>query len=291
MYLVIGEGDQMLGTPPNYGLNPRGPSSPIFSSVLTLRFSTDIDSVSAPLTLTQDDQYALLEFLDVELQNTAGQKVTISTLTQLRPAIRNLTPAAPYLIVRESNPYGAVLDRGNQNLYLTDASRDSVYRIDTKTGRRELLVRFPPFQRQTGTETTVVDNVPNGICFNGDELLVSFLSASRFPPGEGRVLSVDTRDGTVRPFIVGLTAVIDVGCSARRNGDSRFYTLEWTRDFANLAVPSGRLRVWDDPAGRTLVDNLVLPTGMATDPITGDIFIAEPFPLTGARITRVPAPQ
>src|SRR4029453_10949767 len=110
-------------------------------------------------TLADQDHWLLFDFIEVELKNAVGQTVTISTLTQFRQAIRNLTPAAPYQAVRESNPYVAALDRSKQNLSRGGPSPQAVYKIDTKTGARELLVRFPPKQRRVGDSTVLFDNV------------------------------------------------------------------------------------------------------------------------------------
>jgi hypothetical protein len=148
-----------------------------------------------------------------------------------------------------------------------------VVKVDTETGRSQLVVRFPPKVRQTASGTSRVDNVPSGICWHGDQLLVSFLSGGPFPPGEASVQAVNRTTGEVTPFINGLTAAIDVLCSQGPTG-GRYFTLEWTQDFSRPAVPSGRLRVYEGGGSRTLASQLPLPTGMAQDPLSGDIFLA-----------------
>jgi hypothetical protein len=280
LYLVNGEGDVMAGVPPNYGINLNGPSSPIVDSVLKIRFSAQLDQIMSGFSLTPTHHLQLFDGFDLELRNETGDRATIELLTAFRPIIRD--PAGiSHVIVRESNPYGMVLD-GNKTLYLTDASRDSVIKVDTVTGRSQLVARFPPHQRQTPGGTLLVDNVPNGICMYGDQLLVSFLTAGPFPDGEGTIKSVDPSTGSTGNVIVGLTGVTDVLCNPARQGIGRIFTLE------AFPVPSGRLRLYDDrdPAGRTLASNLGFPTGMAQDPVTGDIFIALFF---RGEIVRVPA--
>jgi hypothetical protein len=160
-------------------------------------------------------------------------------------------------------------------------------KVNVNTGRSQLLVRFPPIQRQTASGATVSDNVPTGACWHGDELLVSFLTGDPFPQGEASIKSIDVKTGAISPFINGLTAGIDVICSQPPDGRARFFTLEWTRDFTQPSVPSGRLMMFDTPVGRPLASQLALPTGMAQDPVSGDIFVAQYY--TG-QIVRVAAP-
>jgi len=281
LYLLLGEGDVMAGTPPNYGINPRGPSSPIFSSVLKVRFSQEIDLIPNGFTLTPDDHWRLFDGFDVELKNQAGDRANVHVLTKFRPLVRD-----PFGIeaVRRSDPYGAVLSPAGKSLYVVDAGSETVVKVDTETGHSQLVVRFPSYVRRLADGSTLrVDNVPSGICWSGEELLVSFLSGAPYPPGEASIRSVNRATGEVTPFISGLTAAIDVLCSKGPSG-GRYYTLEWTQDFSRAAVPSGRLRVYDGSGSRTLASQLTLPTGMAQDPVSGDIFIARYF---GGQILRV----
>ena len=120
------------------------------------------------------------------------------------------------------------------------------------------------------------------MCRYGDDLLVSYLSAGPFPPGEARIVLVSP-SGEVSPFINDLTGAADVICSSTATGP-RIFTLEATLSTGSPA-PSGRLRVYEDPVGRTLATGLVFPTGMALDPQTGDMYVAEPF---AGQIRRVP---
>src|SRR5262245_1101734 len=133
LYVLNGEGDVMAGVPPNYGINLNGPSSPIVVSVLKIRFSAQLDQIMSGFSLTPTHHLQLFDGFDLELSNETGDRATLELLTTFRPIIRD--PAGiSHVIVRESNPYGVVLD-GNKTLYLTDASRDSVIKVDTVTGR------------------------------------------------------------------------------------------------------------------------------------------------------------
>ena len=69
LYLLIGEGDVMVGPP--FTVNLDGPSSPIFSSVLRIQFSRDLDTIDSPFKLTFTDHWSLSDGFDVTLQNAA----------------------------------------------------------------------------------------------------------------------------------------------------------------------------------------------------------------------------
>ena len=284
LYLLFGEGDVMSGLPPNHVMNPKGPSSPIFSSTVRIRFTPNVDQVVGGFHLTEDDHWRLYSGYTLDLRNDAGDRLEVDILTMFRPLVRNWSGSDA---VRPSDPYALVLDQGKQNLYVVDASGESVMKVDAHTGRSQLVVRFPPVQRNTPTGIVPADNVPTGACWRGDDLLVSFLTGAPFPPGQATVKSVDVKTGVVSPFLSGLTAVVDVICGESPDARARVFTLEWTRDFTQTA-PSGRLMMFDTPEGRPLASGLLLPTGMAQDPVTGQIFVALYY--TG-QIVRVTVPE
>jgi len=91
------------------------------------------------------------------------------------------------------------------------------------------------------------------------------------PPGEAKVQAVNRETGEVVPVITGLTGAIDVLCSKGPSG-RRYITLE---------LGGARLRVYEGSGFRTIA---VPGTGMAEDPVSGDIFIARYY--TG-QISRV----
>jgi hypothetical protein len=271
LYVLLGEVDVMSGAPPNIVINPRGPSSPIFSAILKIRFTPNIDQAGGGHRLTEDDHWRLYDGQTLDLRNAGGDRAEIEILTMFRPLVRNWAGAAP---VRPSDPYALVFDERKQNLYVADASSESVVKVSVDTGRSQLVVRFPPIQRTTPAGTVAADNVPTGVCWRGDDLLVSFLTGAPFPAGQATIKSVNVKTGAVSTFISGLTALVDVVCGESPDGRARVFTLEWTRDFAQQMVPSGRLMMFEAAAGRPLASDLLFPTGMAQDPVTGQIFVA-----------------
>lgn len=175
-----------------------------------------------------------------------------------------------------------VLDAQNNVLYLTDAGAETVSRVDTNTGKSQVLIRFYPFARQTPQGVAYVDNVPTALCQLGDQLLVGFLTGAPFPAGESTLRSLDPRTLDDRQYIGGLQAVLDTVCIKGIAGADRVYVLESNPTAANV----GRLRLYEGANGRVLAEGLPNSTGMARDPVSGDLFLANQ---AQGRILRVAA--
>jgi hypothetical protein len=274
VYLLIGEG-VYSGSPPNVVINPQGPASPIFSSILKIVFSAEIDRLRGTFRLGSADQWALLDGYDVELSNDAGERARVLLLTALRPLVRNvLGGPSP---TRQSDPYGLVLDSENATLYFSDPGMETVSRVDTTIGRPQVMVRFLPFVREDGVS---VDNVPTGLCRIEDRLYVGFLSGAPFPAGEASVNSVDLRSGASEQAIRGLTAVTDVLCGKSASGENQIITLESNP----LAPNSTRVQIHQSGTSRVIAEGLPQAGGAARDPIGGDLFVMV-FPSTILRVT------
>jgi hypothetical protein len=278
LYLLIGEGDVMAGVPPNYGINLNGPSSPIFSSILKIQFSREPDEIQAAFRLTSVSHWALLDGWDERFENGAGDGVTIQLLTAFRPLVRNVLGGGER--VRPSDPISVVFSPDKRYLYVSDASSETVSRVDTSTGRWLTLVRLEPYPRQTPAGTVLVDNVPTGLCWSGGKLALGLLSAGPFPLEEASIRTVDPATGATDVLARGLTAVTDIACS----GASKVIASEFTIDLTAPA-PSGRIKVIEGGATRVLASGFFF-TGVSVDPRTGEIYAAT----LGGAILRFPAP-
>ncbi len=76
LFVLLGEGD-VLRNGANQGtsiVNPDGVSSGLFSSILRVTLSTDLDTFSGGLTLKAADQSALLDGNTVTLQGPPAMK-------------------------------------------------------------------------------------------------------------------------------------------------------------------------------------------------------------------------
>jgi hypothetical protein len=279
LFLLIGAGDSVRPgpTPGTEIPNPQGPSSPILSSLLVVRFDTDVDELASAFTLTRDDHFKLADGVPVALTNVGGARASIEVLADFRDYLPD-----PRMIVRSANPFG--LARVGQTLYVADASSNTVIKVDADTGRARTLTRFGPLANPTPVGPPMIDPVPDSISVYGDKLLISFLSGFPFPPQATRVVIVDRKTGATQPFITGLTSAIDVLPFGDRHDRSQFLVLEFSTN--QLAGEPGALLRFTAPDAtpQIVADTLVSPTNVIRDPRTGELFITEIF--TG-RIIRI----
>jgi hypothetical protein len=284
LYLLIGEGDVLVGPP--FAVNPAGPSSPIFSSVLRVQFSRDVDAIMSAFQLVPGDHWALHDGFDVTLRSADGDVATVHLLTIFRAMVRNVIGGPER--VRRSDPYSAWLDARDNALYIIDPAGETLIRVNTATGRALVLTRFQPRERVTESGPQFVDNVPTSLCPVGGSFLVGFLSASPFPRGEASVALWSPADGSwsrPAPAIRDLTLVNDMACLPGGTATApRVVTLEIS-DIGMLGpTPTGRVQTFEGSQGRVLAQGLPFPTGLTQDPVSGDIFVVT---LTGA-IYRLP---
>jgi hypothetical protein len=285
LYLLIGEGDVRVGPP--FMLNPKGPSSPIFHSVLRIQFSTEVDAITSTFQLSRADHWALSDGYDVTLRNATGNSAAVHLLTSFPSVLPNVLGGDESY--RPSDPYGASLDAGNNALYVVDSSAETLINVNTVTGRYRVLTRFQPDERATPDGPAFVDNVPTAICPVGDSFLVSFLSAALFPTGGSSVRLWNQSDGgwsRLSPLVGDLTMTNDIVCL--RGGTARaprLVTVEFSQNVSDPA-PSGRVQVVNGGQKRVLMENVLLPVSAAQDPLSGDLFVTT---LTGS-IFRTPLP-
>ena len=287
LYLLVGEGDVMVGPP--FSVNLDGPASPIFSSVLRIQFSRVVDTIDSSFQMTFGDQWSLSDGSDVTLQNAAGDQATIHLLTSYRSPVRNILGGAAR--ARPADPYGVWLDAPDNALYLTDASSETLVKVNTVTGHSQVLTRFQPEQRVTAAGTQFVDNVPTALCRVGDSFLVSFLSAGPFPAGAASVRLWNPSDGAwskVRAVVSDLTMASDLLCL--RGGSEtapKVVTVEYTTTPpANFTTGAGRVQLTDGTQKRVLAQGLLLPTAIAQSPTSGELYVLT----VPGTIFRLPAP-
>jgi len=81
LYVAIGIGDAVLAGPvPGTNLANPSPSSPIFSSVLAIHFSANVEKTTAGFTLTFADQQAIASGETVTMRNSEGEQILIELL-------------------------------------------------------------------------------------------------------------------------------------------------------------------------------------------------------------------
>ncbi|MEO6390568.1 MAG: ScyD/ScyE family protein [Pyrinomonadaceae bacterium] len=284
LYLVIGPGDSTLqngrgGQRPNFN-----PASPIFASVLEITLNADYEENTSGFTLSVNDQTALKNGSTVTLTNAQAKQINLRMLTDL-PDYRAEQLGQPYL-VRTANPYAAEIV--GTDLYVVDASFNSLYKINLANGQFQTFANFAPKPNPLPFGPPFSEAVPDSVHLYGNQLLITYLTGFPFAANLAEVRSVNLGTGAQATFIPNLTTGIDVLPIAIPGDNDLFYVLEYSTAFLAMPQGPGRLKLFTSPTAVPIVLNSTLstPTSMARNPETGDIFITEIF---AGRITRVTA--
>lgn len=273
LFVAIGQGDATVnGSIPATQVPNPNPSSPIFSSVLAVRFRERGELPEQGATLTLADHFALKSGSEVQV-GRGEDRMTIKLVGDFPDYTPEPRPGEPNN-VRPSNPFGIVLI--DDDIYLNDASMNQVRTMDLDTGAISTLTNFAPLPNTRGFGPPVVEAVPDSIHLFEDQLLVTLLSGFPFPLGGAQVRTVDPNSGLSAPFITGLTSAIDVLPVKVSRCATGFLTLEFSADMLIPGVP-GRMRYFSSPAAAPTVvaDCLITPTSMARDGRTGTIYVSE----------------
>lgn len=279
LYIGILEGNALVpaATPGSPAVpNPNGVGSPLFSSILRVRFSADVDRILTGFSLTLENQFTIADGFEVQLTNSDRQTATIDLLADFPD-----TPPDPREIYGHVTPYGMALDPAREFLYVADAGQNRIIKVSVTTGRWQTLVRIPRVPRipPAGTQTET-DAVPTSVRFYGDQILVTLLTGAPFAEGAAGVRIVNPATREIQQFINLLTTTTDV-LYRDRPARAQFFVLEVRTP---MGRGPGRLIQYDSTLGRVIADQLAGPTGMAQDPVTGDIFVAE---FSAGRISQV----
>ena len=290
LYVAIGIGNSLLPISPGVTFENPTPASPIFSSVLAIHFSANVEKNTTGFALSFANQVALASGQKLRLSNAAGEKLTIELIANFP----NFTPNAPPTgNVRGSNPFDLVVVE--DQIYVTDGGQNSVRQIDIPTGTFSTLVSFPnvsnPFFGTIGGPT--VEAVPTGIRYSDGQLLVTLFRGFPFPP-VSTVEQIDPSTGIPTTLISGRKTAIDV-LPITTDGDTDYLVLQHASapgPFGILGGPGLLLRFETPSSSPTTVANcLTRPTSMTLDEKTGTLYITElgPLPPGGpGRVVSVP---
>jgi hypothetical protein len=272
LYIAISAGDSGIAGPVQGSEIPNpNKSSPIFSSVLALEFDRTLAGVTAPFRVTPAHHQALARGERVALVNERSERATLRLVVDIPDHLPEPRPDSPQN-VRASNPYALEPD-GSCALWLVDASRNLIWKVDICENTFAAVATFPPTTNPTPAGPPRIDAVPTSArTWNGD-LLVSFLSGAPFLQGLGQVRLVKPSTGEHVPFFTGLRTVVDVlPFGGETDG---FFVLEFSRDL--LAGLPGRVLWYDSPAASPVpfAEGLVTPVSLAIDPRTGDLLISQ----------------
>lgn len=272
LYIAMAEGDAVRNgaTQGSLVLNPKGPSAPLFHAVLRADFDGDPDTIQNPFSLKSTDYQTLVDGWPLELTNSDGAKATLSLLASFQGLFTD-----PVTVYRHSDPFALGMDHGKPGtLYVVDSGQNTVLRMDSASGKWQVLARFAAFKNPTAFGPPFVDSVPTSVTVNGGQLLVTQLSGFPFVPGYASVQAVDLATGKVSPWIAWLNSAIDLGMRTTASGAQQVFVLGFSS--AMTATPPGDGQLWqyDGPVGK-VIETFTTPTGMAIDPATGEIFVTE----------------
>ena len=273
LFVAIGLGDAVVnGAIPATQVPNPNPSSPIFSSVLAIRFHDRGELPDHGGTLTLADHFALKNGSELTLGH-GHDRMTIRLVGDFPDYTPEPRPGEPNN-VRQSNPFGLVV--ADDDIYVNDASTNQVRTVDIDSGAIGTLTSFGPLPNTRGFGPPVVEAVPDSIHLFEDQLLVTLLSGFPFPLGGAQVRTVDPDAGTNAPFITGLTSAIDVLPVRVSRCATAFLTLEFSADQLAPGLP-GRMRYFASPTATPSVvaDCLITPTSMARDARTGKVYVTE----------------
>ena len=302
LYVAIGVGDVALigrnpmgqPIPGTAVLNPNGSSSPIFSSVLAIHFSANVEKTTGGFILSLANQQALADGQKVTLSSGSsnkkpskggGDKITVELIANFP----DFTPN-PLLFfqpnIRVSNPFDLVV--AGDTLYVTDGGMNLVWQVDINSGAYSALTTFPQIQNPLPIPPGMVEAVPTGIDYADGQLLVTLFRGFPFPAGTSVVEQVDPVTGEHAPFISGLRTAIDV-LAIREGGDTDYLVLQHSSAGGRPLPPfenPGRLLRFEEPGGAPTViaDCLTRPTSMALDEKTGTLYVTE----VGGRLVAIP---
>ncbi|MEO8125571.1 MAG: ScyD/ScyE family protein [Bryobacteraceae bacterium] len=271
IFILLGEGDVLRnGTKQGTNIvNPDGVSSGLFSSILKMTLSTAVDTFSGSLTLKPENQTALLDGNTVTLRGGAGDEAMLEVLVNFPDTLPD-----PNTVFRNAHTFGAAtISSIPDTLFVIDAGMNTVIRVNTTTGRARTVTRFPPLKSNV-PGPPFSDAVPDSIHDYGDSLLITQLTGFPFTPGVSRAVLVNPQTGDSSVFIANLSSAIDTAVR-KTNGRTQFWVLEFSGNLGSATPVPGRLTRYDGEAGQVAVGDLVTPTSMVLDPVTGDIFISE----------------
>jgi len=276
LYALMSIGDAVLASPvPTRNLANPDVSSPIFSSILAIHFSAQVEKTTAGFTLSSADEQTLAAGQGVHLSNGGGDTVDIALVANFPDYVPDPLPGFP-AIVRGSNPFGLVVVA--DQLYVTDGGRNLVWLVDIPTGSFFPLATFAtiPNPLFPGVGGPAVEAVPTGIDYVNGQLLVTLFRGVPFAPGTSTVVQIDPSTGVQSSFLSGLKTAIGV-LGIKDRGDESYLVLQNSSGPLPFFAGPGLVLQFDSPGGApTMLANcLARPTAMLRDEKTGTLYVTE----------------
>jgi hypothetical protein len=279
LYVAMGTGDAGRAGPlPGTTVpNPNPISSPIFSSLLGIQFSSNTENTTTGFTLSTADEQALANGETVVLSDAEGGKLKISLIVDFPNYVANPLPQFAGNI-QLSNPFGLV--PVDDVLYVTDGGRNRVWQVDLLTGSFSTLVTFPqipnPLFGVPGLPGgPFLDPVPTGIAAVNGKLLVTLFRGVPFPPGTSTVQEIDPVTATQSVLIGNRKTAIDI-LPLTEHDDLDYLLLQHASAGPFFGTPGLVLR-FDNPgdAPSVVTNCLTRPTSMTLNRKTQTLYVTE----------------
>lgn len=195
-----------------------------------------------------------------EVDLATGEKKLIADIGQYE--ITNNPDPFPI----DSNLYGAAFADGV--LYIADSGGNTVYSLTVASGELKPFAItggldapfLPPSGNPLRGGAREIDSVPSAVTIGPDgKIYVGFVTGGPFPAGLAPVYSY-APDGTKSVFATGLTMIGGLAFSS----DGTLYATIVSSNFIKQA-PGLLVRVADDGNHQIILDNLIVPAGIAFD--------------------------
>lgn len=285
LFISISAGDAVrAGTIPGTEIPNPTPSSPLLSSVLALDLDRQIEASSGGFLLDLPSHAIIAAGRPVVLTNPSRETATLRLVIDIPNNIPNPRPDFPEN-VRTSNPFG-LEPADSCGLWLVDASRNNLLRVDVCANTYAVVAAFPPYPNPVSATPPVIDAVPTSVrAFDGDAF-VTFLTGSPFPAGLAEVRRVKARTGESSVFLRGMRMVLDF--LPFEGSPDGYLVAEFSQNPA--AGAPGRILLFDSAAAApsVLTDQVIGPTHMAIERRTGELWICEILTgrIVGLRVSR-----
>ena len=275
MFIALAAGDvTVAGSVPGQEVpNPMGPSSPILSSIVKVRFNRSVKNIATSFDLTLDDHDSIANGHRIVKSNQAGDTAVFSLAHDFRNLVRDAETN-----VRRANPFGIAIDFFRGSIWVANSSQNTIEEVNLFTGRTRRLIEFARIPNPAPFGPPMLEAVPTSVRLFGHSLLVSLESGFPFPAGGTSVQRVDIATATETPFITGLTNLLDV-LPFRRAGSVQYLAVELSTDILASPPEPGRLLRYTSPNATPIVesDTLMAPSSVAYDRFTREAFLTEVF--------------
>lgn len=155
----------------------------------------------------------------------------------------------------ESNPYNLTLGPDG-DLYIADAAANAIIKREAHSGALSVFATLPSIENPAEVGPPVIDAVPTGIVWDGQQFLVSTLTGFPFPEGEALIYAID-RNGQVSVDQKGFTSLVDISLSA----DGKPVVVQYAGP--GFAPESGRVVYTNGGQSPVVLDKLNYPLGIA----------------------------